>query len=619
MAETSTPASRPSRFKLATLPNIGLQRRITLYVAVGLAALFGIFAYVAIDSANRSSEVILNERVTVAQILATQIESAILASGNLVDSATSELSTVSEEADIQRIVDRLASNLGEVNLQDGSALVVLFAGSGEVISSSSEENLPASLGDLANQSPQASPQLIHDASGRASLGFVSTNDSRTDPRLTMVALVQPGSGLLTVPATEGDVTTQYRVELVAAGGEILGSSEPVGSEFTSRHSDILDQLANNEAERAVEHVPVGTEGDTVNHVVAFAPLSNSSLGVILEQPEDVALALPNDLRRRILLISGIGLAGGLALAWLTSRQVVRPLEVLTERAREIASGDLDSAVSPSGQDEIRGLGESFEIMRQQLHKSVFELSEWGSTLERRVEERTRELEARNAERSLLLDKIITAQEDERTRVARDLHDQVGQSLTFLVMRMGAAESQFSKSDPELADKIVELRETASEIVGEVRRLISDLRPSVLDDLGLAAALQSLIEERLKETGITQEVTFESIQRELPASTEIAVYRVVQEAISNILKHSGASNVQVSLKVKDRVLHGEVTDNGSGFDTAVAALPGDRGWSVGLLGMSERISLVGGSLSVESQPGSGTSVIFTVPLDTGDST
>lgn len=145
---------------------------------MGLAALFIVFAYIAIDSANRSSKVILEERVTVAQMLATRIESAILASGNLVDSAASELSAVPEQAEAQRILDRLASNLRELNLQDNPAHVGLFVNSGELASSSPVgEKLSASLGEHVGQGPMESSQVARNESGSASIRLVRSIDS----------------------------------------------------------------------------------------------------------------------------------------------------------------------------------------------------------------------------------------------------------------------------------------------------------------------------------------------------------------------------------------------------------------------------------------------------------
>ena len=596
--------------------NIGLQRRITLYVTAGLAATFGVFAFVAIDSANRSSSVILNERITVAQMVALRVESSLAADANLIDATALDLSSGNAQTDPQMAVDQLRANLVDLS-ERGDVATALFDGDSKPIAVDDPlKMLPVSLQGLTLEFTSTAPQVVHDASDRSSVAFVRQIRSAPGVDLTLIALVRPGPEILAVPATENGAQSQYRVELVSAGGEILGTSSPGDTDFTSRHSDVLVQLVEDDGKSVVEHAPVDAEGERVNHVVAFAPLKQTSLGVLLEQPEDIALALPNDLRRRILLIASVGLVGGLALAWITSRQVVRPIEVLNSRAGEIASGDLDSPVQPSGQDEIRALGESFEMMRQQLQKSVFELSEWGGTLERRVEERTQELAERNAERSLLLDKVITAQEDERKRVARDLHDQVGQSLAFLVMQLGVAESRASASDPAMADTIVEVRETASRTVSEVRRLISDLRPSVLDDLGLSAALQSLVEDRVQQTAVRPDISVGSIPRELSAAVEIAVYRVVQEAVNNVLKHADANSIQIRVWNEDRKLFGEVTDDGRGFDTTKTQKERGGGWSVGLMGMSERIALVGGSLLVESRPGAGTSVRFSVPVDFG---
>lgn len=595
--------------------SIGLQRRVTLYMAVGLAGLFGVFAYVAIDSANRSSDVILEERVTLARLLASNVDSLLSAGGNLVDEAAENASlTVFDSTDLGPTTDALAIALDELTqLTDGTSIGI-YDGNGELVAGHRSDRLSDPLNAVSREDDSFDYRVVHDATGKTVVSVTSTIPNRTGSDGLLVAQFRPGPGILRIASDSGLDATQYRVELIASGGEVVASSEPGDRDLTSRHSGILSGLVDEQETRVVEHVLVDTGTDPVNHVVAFAPLATGSLGIVLEQPEDIALALPNDLRRRILLISGIGLVIGLAVAWFTSRQVVRPLEVLTMNARSIAGGRLDQPIVPSGQDEIRRLGESFESMRARLSDSVNELERWSAELESRVRERTNELEARSRERDMLLNKVITAQEDERTRVARDLHDQVGQSLTALVMQLGAAESLLAKEESSAKADVQRTREGLSETIDEVRRLMSDLRPSVLDDMGLASAVRWYAEQKLSDAGVQVEISVDLVEREVSTATEISVFRIFQEAINNVVKHADAGTVLVSLSNADNQLECTVADDGIGFDPQANVPGSEQGWAVGLIGMRERANLLHGTIEIQSSPGNGTKVSFQIPIE-----
>jgi signal transduction histidine kinase len=582
-------------------------------MAVGLAALFGVFAYVAIDSANRSSDAILEERVTLAQLMASNVE-GLLATGKIrVTEVADKLSmTDLGSPSVGLVLEELARSLDDLMENPGGSSAGLFDGRGTLLAGSNADLIASSFTEIVGIGQASAYRIVLDAAGRAVISDIRSIPSAPGPDAILVAQFRPGPAVLRVSPDVTQERGNYRVELIASGGEVVGSSDPGDRELTSRHSDILAGLVDDHQSRAVEHVPVDTGAEHVNHVVAFAPLEGGALGIVVEQPEDVALALPNDLRRRILLISGIGLAIGLVVAWITARQVVRPLEILTRNARSIAEGRLDQPIAPSGQDEIRRLGESFEAMRARLSGSVSELERWSAELERRVLDRTGELEARNRERDLLLDKVITAQEDERTRVARELHDQVGQSLTALVMQLGAAERILAEEESNATAEVRRAREGLSDTIDEVRRLMSDLRPSILDDMGLSSAIRWYAEQRLSDAGIRAMIKVDQMGRELHPATEISVFRVFQESINNAIKHAHPNNVSVSFDRTDNHLECEVSDDGIGFDPQTAVPGSDGGWAVGLIGMRERVNLLNGTIDIQSSPGSGTKVSFRIP-------
>jgi signal transduction histidine kinase len=221
-------------------------------------------------------------------------------------------------------------------------------------------------------------------------------------------------------------------------------------------------------------------------------------------------------------------------------------------------------------------------------------------------------QARERQRTEALGLVIAAQEDERARVARDLHDEVGQALTGVLLGLHLVDTAV-RARPVDADRAAErtadVRQLVAEALGQVRRLAADLRPTVLDDLGLAAALQRLVSDVGGRLGVGVDLELGSVERRgrLPGPVETVVYRVVQESLTNVVRHAHAQHVTVHVVASPTQLLATISDDGVGFDPAVA-----RG-SLGLLGMSERAGLAGGSLNLRSRVGQGTSVYLHLPL------
>lgn len=220
----------------------------------------------------------------------------------------------------------------------------------------------------------------------------------------------------------------------------------------------------------------------------------------------------------------------------------------------------------------------------------------------------RMLERLEAERRRTSSTALAAQEQERARIARDLHDEVNQSLTALLLRLEAARA---RAPVEVAHELAETKALANQAMEELLMLARQLRPTALDDLGLGAALAGHVKELGRRGTINTSFQAEGDFSGLPADVQLVVYRVAQEALSNAAQHSGADHVRVKLvRAGDRV-ELAVQDDGSGFTFDQAA----RG--LGISGMRERALLVGGDMHVESRPDSGTSVRLTVPLKEAD--
>jgi two-component system sensor histidine kinase UhpB len=216
----------------------------------------------------------------------------------------------------------------------------------------------------------------------------------------------------------------------------------------------------------------------------------------------------------------------------------------------------------------------------------------------------RMLERLEAERRRASSAALQAQEEERARVARDLHDEVNQSLTGLLLRLEAARE---KSPPALAGELAEIRALANKALQELLALARQLRPTALDDLGLKAALDSHVTELGRQSGIRTSFEAEGDIGAVPRDVQIVAYRVAQEALSNAARHSGAERVRVRLEHSDGSVELSVADDGRGFTFDQAS----RG--LGLAGMRERALLVNGDLRIESRPEVGTSIRLRVPI------
>jgi two-component system, NarL family, sensor histidine kinase DevS len=205
-----------------------------------------------------------------------------------------------------------------------------------------------------------------------------------------------------------------------------------------------------------------------------------------------------------------------------------------------------------------------------------------------------------------LQRIVTAQELERRRLARELHDETGQALTSVLLGLKAVEE--AKNEESLKAAAAELRELVVGTLQDVRRLAVELRPRALDDFGLVPALDRLTQSFTEQTGI--EVDLETTLRDerLPGEVETALYRVVQESLTNVVKHAGAHRISILLTERDHAVAAVIEDDGEGFDPNSTREEG-----IGLVGMRERMTLIGGRLEIESRPGSGTTILAEVPL------
>jgi signal transduction histidine kinase len=229
------------------------------------------------------------------------------------------------------------------------------------------------------------------------------------------------------------------------------------------------------------------------------------------------------------------------------------------------------------------------------------------------EARIEESRQREELRAELFRRIVAAQEAERTRIARDLHDETGQALTAIGMGLRGLKAAVKKNDPEQATAVIKQLETLSgDSLNELQHIISDLHPSHLDDLGLPAAIRWYCGVVHDRTSLNIKTEIKGEEKQISVATKTAIFRIVQEALSNIIKHAKAGNIVVSLAFEAAEIRVRVKDDGRGFNPNEAKKrPGIRP-ALGLAGMEERAHLLGGSFFVASVPGQGTLIEVLIP-------
>lgn len=211
-------------------------------------------------------------------------------------------------------------------------------------------------------------------------------------------------------------------------------------------------------------------------------------------------------------------------------------------------------------------------------------------------------------------KVILAQEEERKRIAREIHDGLAQSMAHLVLRSEIAERVLARDDKQGA--IHEVRHLKGQIrlgLEDVRKVIFNLRPMALDDLGLVPALRKYVQDFEEKHGLRSLFQMKGKEIRLPSAMEVAVYRFVQEAFSNILKHANADLIEIRLVFEDDELHLLIRDNGIGFDPDIIHDKIKTGEHFGLIGLRERVEMLQGEFVLDSSPGAGTSLKIRVPL------
>ncbi|TLN24078.1 HAMP domain-containing protein, partial [bacterium] len=381
-----------------------------------------------------------------------------------------------------------------------------------------------------------------------------------------------------------ETTVGAQAFLVDSQGTIIyhTRADQIGSTLKDDPLLVQVQAANQVASRLDENDSDG------GRVISYAPIGTLGWGVMVIEPWQT---LMQPAMRYLYIIPGIiliGLALSVLLLLWVLRRTLSPLSALMEEAQRVADGGDFREAPVDGPPEISLLLSTFNRMM--------------------ANQRSQREALRNYAK-----KILESQEEERKRISRDLHDETVQDLVGLSQRLELCRLAMVKDPQGARNRLDELQTLINRALIDVRRMSNDLRPSILEDLGLVAAARAMCQS-LQQDLPTAEIAFQvvGVSHRLPDELELATYRVIQEALSNIRRHArSATRVQVEIEFKENSLSARIEDNGPGFEAVDVDDMMQQG-HLGLAGMNERISLFDGRLDLVSSPGSGTSVRLLLP-------
>jgi signal transduction histidine kinase len=324
------------------------------------------------------------------------------------------------------------------------------------------------------------------------------------------------------------------------------------------------------------------------------------------QPPTPASALI--VTKRVLIIMGGSAALGLGISVFLTWLITRQLRQLVETMKRVETGDLEAHSPIWADDEIGRVQETFNVMVESLRRTHGELLLQHDQLKRLAadnEQLLGELQKKEIELHRALRRAVEYQEAERKRISRELHDEVGQALTSILIRLKALQDE---TDMEIiSERLDGLRYLTSESIEELRRLAVDLRPAILDHLGIIPALRWYVQQLADQSDLTIQFTGPEKMDRLPEEVELVLYRVAQEGLTNAIRHSQASQIEVVLEQAPHALRMHVVDDGKGFDPESL----DRG--LGLVGIRERVELLKGNCGVDTTPGEGTRLWIEIPF------
>ncbi len=601
-----------------------LRKRITLAVTLGMSIILlslGIVSYYIIQ---KNIEDSLNKKLALARLIRTNIDNIIKDNINRLYDISLSGSINLEDNDLTPEREAISTAYRYSIFTDG---IFLLDRDGNVILTYPEKITYTDINLLsiepigrmiATRKPIVSNVYVTEMAKRKVLFVLVPLKDKNGSYVGIAGgEIDPTNPNLTNILKHTDIGQNTFIDIIDSNGIVIASSMPSRTLTYCDYKNFFSSIISSKKERvATCHQCHDSERKKKStNIVAFVPLEMAPWGISIQEPRDKVFASSIQLKKTFAALAAISVGTAFILAIGISRSVVNPIKELIIATDRIAKGDLSKPVTVRASDEIGVLSQSFETMRGKLSDSIESIRNYNLELEKRVRERTRKIKESRQMIQNLLNKIISSQEEERKRIARNLHDETIQDLSALLMKI-----DMCKLHPEQvsAEKIDDIRKIVINTLDGLNAIIQNLRPSLLDDLGLEAAIKWLLNKHLGEKGIN--IFYNIIgadNKRFSPEMEIRLFRIIQEAIVNIARHANAQNVFVILRADNNYIIVDMEDDGDGFDVntlfqqAVHAGKDFRG--LGLLGMKERASLMGGSLEIHSAPDCGTRVSLKVPM------
>jgi signal transduction histidine kinase len=357
-------------------------------------------------------------------------------------------------------------------------------------------------------------------------------------------------------------------------GEFAPSEDP------EQHPGIAEALR---GESGTSYIPV----DGGEHVVSFSPVLPTGWALVIEEPWDsVTNPLLNTTQLAPLVLVPVLLLALVAL-WFGARQIIQPLQALETRAADLAWGNYQTIVEPvGGIEEISRLQQTLIHLAEKIQRAQAGLHDY-------------------------IGAITTGQEEERRRLARELHDDTIQALIALNQRVQLTQMKLG-ADHEALAALAEIQTLTEQAIQDLRRVVRALRPLYLEDLGLVAAMQMLAQETTESAGFPIEFTHTGVEKRFSPETELALYRIAQEGLNNVLHHAKASSASLIMSYTSTGITMAIIDNGCGFNVPESPAEFAPGSHFGLLGIFERADLIQAQFEIQSSPGVGTRIQVVFP-------
>ncbi len=576
----------------------GLRAQIVLWTLLPLTLVLIGVAFTGIYSHERAMRTLVQDRdQALAAASAAQVRDLLAERGEALQSLAAEQAFHHQRSDEQHRLLEEAGDLG--GLFAGPVAFVDEAGDPLTSGSSSPLDRLWSLGvdSQSLASLARSVMLAQDVS----MGPLSSFPSAQDRYLLGVPVYdEQGAayGVLVGPLalqkddperTLGLADVLGRVQvgehgiayLVDTTGQILAHSPASQFRLTfAGHSGLQEALAAQSAGTTLCHSP---EGERMT--LAYAPVAYAGSGwvVLIEQPWREVIGPVLRYSQFVPLVAALALIVSVLTLYYGIRAIAMPLQALGERAEKVAWGDFEATSTPvGGVEEIEDLRRTLDQMAKRIQSYQSGMHDYIAAITR-------------------------GQEEERKRLARELHDDTVQALIALGHQVEMAQKAMTFDPGRATERLVEVRAMLAETMEGVRRFSRDLRPIYLEDLGFLPAVEMLAREAEQHKDLSVVCAVTGVVQRLPPDLELAAYRIVQEALNNVLQHAQASNAWVEIRFADQSLALHVRDDGQGFQAPDLPDALARRGHFGLMGIQERALLYGGSLTIRSAPGEGTDI------------